>query len=115
MLSFAVDIVVALLKHQVKAGVGDNALNAFLEQLADCSGKELRSKLKHLHRSEHLAAELLAAAEETERCFEHKSGLRARRSAQRILPITGAEALQPILTRLPETTDEVEFNSAISD
>lgn len=106
MLNFTLDLTIALLKHYSKKLVGEEMLNLFLNQVTDLAGEKLRKKLESLQTTQHLAGQLLIAAQEAENCFQRECTDPVLRAAVQMLPLRGTVSLQKALVALPENLDE---------
>jgi len=110
-----IKIMTALLKHQVKKMVGDEALGVIGEELVAIGGDKLDEQIKSLLGEKTTIEALESAAKHATDSFQGKIGDSDIEQWMISLPLTNLPRITEALAELPNAPDESKLESAIRE
>ncbi|MGH2524527.1 MAG: hypothetical protein ACRDH2_18630, partial [Anaerolineales bacterium] len=108
-----VKLAAALVEHQAKQTLGEEATSLLVQVLAEYVGERTLDKLAEFFRQGQNAGKLLDAFQEADNCFAETCGDDQLKGAIRSKPLAGLESLEKLAAALPKTLDDAGLLAAL--
>lgn len=109
------NIIVALLKHQLKQAIGDEVIEIVTQEFADLGADELNKQIDSWLGIRDVQHELMRAAERADDCFRQASVDQDLVEWMVSLPLAKLPKLHKALLSLPDQADETELKDTLRD
>jgi|GraSoi2013_115cm_1033766.scaffolds.fasta_scaffold37788_2 hypothetical protein len=103
--SFTITLAFELAKLIAKHSGISNTHREIVEEVSNLGGEELKAKLESLRAHQRLAAEILRACEEAERCFLEKIGHKAFYATPGTITLSATQSIYSAISRLRDDID----------